>query len=194
MPAIRSVLVVTAVLIGTGTYFDDAPTRLTTDMQITYEDHIADLRAQVDRIMSRKFLDQKQVEQQLNALLQRQTTLEQHTSALTDDLSGTASIKLTPTAPPAVAVEKLGWRVQGWSSWYKGRLRQANDGNWFFRSVSSDGAFVGFELGSLSSNVQSNGNFNYVSVGGDDTVLGQPFPMNFATLLLRQNLPQGLAN
>jgi murein DD-endopeptidase MepM/ murein hydrolase activator NlpD len=106
MPAIRSALVVTVVLIATGTYFDDAPTRLTTEMQITYEDHIADLRAQVDRIMSRKFLDQKRVEQQLKALLQRQATLEQHTSALTDDLSATGSIKFTPTAPPAEAVEK----------------------------------------------------------------------------------------
>ena len=38
-------------------------------MQITYEDHIDKLRAQVDRIMSRVFLDLEQVEQQLNALL-----------------------------------------------------------------------------------------------------------------------------
>jgi hypothetical protein len=93
----------------------------------------------------------------------------------------------------------LGWSVQGWSSWYKGRLQQANDGNWFFRSVSSDGAFVGFELGSLSSNVQSNKASNAeISIMFQSVVtipvLGQPFPMNFATLLLRQKLPQGLAN
>ena len=71
-PAIRFALVVTvAWLIATGTYFafrDDVLTLPTTEMQITYEDHIADLRAQVDRIISRQFLDQEAVEQQLNGL------------------------------------------------------------------------------------------------------------------------------
>jgi hypothetical protein len=31
--------------------------------------------------------------------------------------------------------------------WYKGRLQQANDGSWIFRSSSSDGAVAGFQLG-----------------------------------------------
>ena len=38
----------------------------------TNEDHIVELRAQIDR----QYFDQKQVEQQLTALLQRQETLE----------------------------------------------------------------------------------------------------------------------
>ena len=74
--------------IATGTYFafrDDVLTRLIgrqAEMQFAYEDRIAELRAQVDRITSRQLLDQEQFEQKLNALLQRQATLEQRTDAL----------------------------------------------------------------------------------------------------------------
>jgi murein DD-endopeptidase MepM/ murein hydrolase activator NlpD len=78
MPAIRYALVVSAVwLIATGSYFafrDDVLTRLIgeqTELQSVYEDRIAKLHAQVDRIMSQKFLDQDQVEQRVNSLLQR---------------------------------------------------------------------------------------------------------------------------
>jgi murein DD-endopeptidase MepM/ murein hydrolase activator NlpD len=94
--------------IATGTYFafrDNVLTRLIgrqAEMQFAYEDRIAELRAQVDRIMSRQLLDQEQFEQKLNALLQRQATLEQRTSTLTGDLSVTGSIKPARTAPPAV--------------------------------------------------------------------------------------------
>ena len=77
----------------------------TTEMQITYEDHIADLRAQVDRIISRQFLDQEAVEQQLNGLRQRQLTLEQRASALIGDLSATKPMTPPPIVPP-VAAEK----------------------------------------------------------------------------------------
>jgi hypothetical protein len=35
--------------------------------------------------------------------------------------------------------------------WYKGRLQQANDGNYIFRSISSDGTIVAFQLGPLDS-------------------------------------------
>ena len=34
--------------------------------------------------------------------------------------------------------------------WFKGRLRQANNGSWFFRSISQDGTVVGFELGLIN--------------------------------------------
>jgi hypothetical protein len=36
------------------------------------------------------------------------------------------------------------------TSWYKGRLQQANDGSWIFRSISSDGTVVGFQLGAVT--------------------------------------------
>lgn len=107
LPTIRSALVVMAVYsIGTLTYFDDVPNRLTTDTELTYEDHIADLRVQVDRMTSRQYLDQEQVEQQLSALLQRQATLEQNTSELAADLAANGSTKSAPTTPPATTAEK----------------------------------------------------------------------------------------
>ena len=75
----------------TGTYFafrEDVLTRLIgrqAQMQFAYEDRIAELRAQVDRITSRQLLDQEQFEQKLKSLLQRQATLEQRTDALAGD-------------------------------------------------------------------------------------------------------------
>ena len=93
--------------IATGTYFtfrDNVLTRLIgrqTEMQFAYEDRFAELRAQVDRIMSRQLLDQEQFEKKLNTLLQRQATLEQRTTALTGDLSTTGTIKPARPAPPA---------------------------------------------------------------------------------------------
>jgi TolA-binding protein len=75
---------------ATGAYFafsDDRFTRLIghqTQTQISYEDQIADLRAQIDRISR---LDQERVEQQIKPLLQRQASLEQVTSGLAKDLA-----------------------------------------------------------------------------------------------------------
>ena len=76
-----AVVVIAVWLVATGAYFaslDDNLTRLI-DGQIklkaTYEDRIADLRAQVDRIVTQKRLDQDQVEQRINALLQRQARI-----------------------------------------------------------------------------------------------------------------------
>ena len=77
--------------IATGTYFafrEDVLTRLIgrqAAMQFAYEDRIAELRAQVDRITSRQLLDQEQFEQKLQGLLRRQTMLEQRTSAISND-------------------------------------------------------------------------------------------------------------
>lgn len=106
-------LVVMAVWsIATGTYFafrEDVLTRLISrqaQMQFAYEDRIAELRAQVDRITSRQLLDQEQFEQRLKSLLQRQATLEQRTDALAGDMLMTGSIGPTPRkqsmqVPPA---------------------------------------------------------------------------------------------
>ena len=103
-------LVVMAVWsIATGSYFafrEDVLTRLIgrqAQMQFAYEDRIAELRAQVDRITSRQLLDQEQYEQKLNALLQRQATLEQRTSALGGDVAVTGSIRPARNALPARA-------------------------------------------------------------------------------------------
>jgi murein DD-endopeptidase MepM/ murein hydrolase activator NlpD len=88
--------------IGTGSYFafkDNVLTRLIgrqAEMQFAYEDRIAELRAQLDRVTSRQLLDQEQFEHKLDALLHRQATLEQRSAALGGDLS---AIKRAPKPP-----------------------------------------------------------------------------------------------
>src|SRR5207248_4872113 len=92
-PVVFWIVVGTVVVLGmwsaaTATYFafrDDVLTRLIArqaDMQFGYEDRIADLRAQVDRISSRQLLDQEQYEQKLDQILRRQSALEARASAL----------------------------------------------------------------------------------------------------------------
>src|SRR5262245_21925938 len=104
--------------IATGTYFafrDNVLTRLIgrqTELQFAYEDRIAELRAQVDRIMSRQLLDQEQFDKKLNALLQRQATLEQRTAALTSDPSTTGTIKPARTTPAATIPAEKPVRVR----------------------------------------------------------------------------------
>jgi TolA-binding protein len=92
MPAVRLALLATVVLggsIATGAYFafrDDVFAGLVgrqTEKQITSEDQITALRAQVDRLTSQQSLDKERVEQQR----QRHATLEQVTSELAKNLS-----------------------------------------------------------------------------------------------------------
>jgi len=91
--------------IATGTYFafrENVLTRLIgrqAEMQFAYEDRIAELRAQVDRVMSRQLLDQEQFEQKLSTLLQRQATLEQRTNALGGETATTGTVKPSRVAP-----------------------------------------------------------------------------------------------
>ncbi len=95
----------------TGTYFafhDDVLKRLIArqaDMQFAYEDRIAELRSQVDRITSRQLLDQEQFEGKLDQMLRRQSALEQRAATLTglSDPAVTGSIK--PAARGAVPAE-----------------------------------------------------------------------------------------
>src|SRR4051812_9344660 len=85
----------------TATYFafrDDVLTRLLArqaQMQYAYEDRIADLRGQVDRLASRQLLDQEQVESKLEQITRRQAVLESRSSALSSlpGLGSTGSIK-----------------------------------------------------------------------------------------------------
>jgi murein DD-endopeptidase MepM/ murein hydrolase activator NlpD len=95
--------------VATGTYFafhEDVLTRLISrqaQIQFAYEDRVAELRAQVDRITSRQLLDQEQFDSKLSGLLQRQSVLEQRTSALGGDLNVTGSIR---PAHNALSAEK----------------------------------------------------------------------------------------
>lgn len=93
--------------IATGTYFafrDDVLTGLIgrqASMQFAYEDRIAELRSQIDRITSRQLLDQEQFDQKVQALLRRQQLLEQRTAAIAGgDVTG--SIK-----PSRLPVQEL---------------------------------------------------------------------------------------
>lgn len=99
--------------LATGTYFafhDNVLARLIgrqAEMQFAYEDRIADLRAQIDRITSRQLLDQEQFEEKLNTLLNRQAVLERHTSALSGDIVTTGSIGRGHAASELPASGKL---------------------------------------------------------------------------------------
>src|SRR5665213_1262337 len=113
-PVVFWIVVGTLVIMGiwaiaTGTYFafhDDVLTRLVgrqAELQFAYEDRIAELRAQVDRVTSRQLLDQEQFEKKLNALLQRQSVLEQRSTVLSNDGLVTGSIRGTRAPLPAEA-------------------------------------------------------------------------------------------
>lgn len=76
-------------------------------MQQSYEDRIAALRAQVDRITSRQMLDQQLVESKVGELLQRQSELTARHRSLTpligDDASALPVAAPLPTAKPGDA-------------------------------------------------------------------------------------------
>src|SRR4051794_6495545 len=132
----------------TATYFafrDDVLTRLIsrqTDMQYGYEDRIAELRAQVDRMSSRQLLDQEQYEQKLDQIVRRQTALESRAAALNGlsdtDLTGTVrqpqrneTPRATPFRPSPIKGTSLnlapvdhGARLPG----ARASVREANDG------------------------------------------------------------------
>jgi hypothetical protein len=86
--AVGTLVVMAVWTITTATYFafrDDVLTRLIArqaEMQYGYEDRIAELRAQVDRISSRQLLDQEQFEQKLEQTLRRQAAIESRAGAL----------------------------------------------------------------------------------------------------------------
>jgi murein DD-endopeptidase MepM/ murein hydrolase activator NlpD len=98
----------------TATYFafrEDVLTRLLSreaEMQYAYEDRIAELRGQIDRLASRQLLDQNQYEQKLEQLVRRQATLEAHAGILAGaaDPSVTGSIK--PATRGAIPPERTG--------------------------------------------------------------------------------------
>jgi hypothetical protein len=88
---------------------------------------------------------------------------------------------------------------QSITSWFKGRLQQANDGSWIVRSVSTDGAVSGFQLGPVQQNWQSTETPNTgitVSIPINLNVPQQVNPIQITTgsIVLQQQLPQELTN
>ncbi|MBS0528889.1 MAG: M23 family peptidase, partial [Proteobacteria bacterium] len=96
---------------ATATYFafrDDVLTRLISrqaDMQYSYEDRIAELRARIDRSTSRQLLDQEQFDKKLDEIVRRQATLESRAAALNalPDVAATGSIKGLPRKPASAS-------------------------------------------------------------------------------------------
>jgi len=102
--AVGSLVIMAGWSLATGTYFafhDDVLSRLIArqkEQQFAYEDRIAELRAQVDRITSRQLLNQEQFDQKLEQIMRRQATLESRASTLAGvpDPTPTGSIKNRP--------------------------------------------------------------------------------------------------
>jgi murein DD-endopeptidase MepM/ murein hydrolase activator NlpD len=109
---VGALVVMSAWSLGTASYFafrEDLLTRLISrqaQMQYGYEDRIAELRAQVDRLASRQLLDQEQYEHKLDQLVRRESLLESRASALSGlpDQAPTGSIR--PTNRPPISGEK----------------------------------------------------------------------------------------
>src|SRR6187399_2352784 len=105
--AVGSLVVMAGWSLATGTYFafhDDVLTRLIArqkDQQFAYEDRIAELRAQVDRITSRQLLNQEQFDQKLEQIMRRQSALEHRATTLSTlpDQTPTGSIGRNRPAP-----------------------------------------------------------------------------------------------
>jgi len=101
----------------------------------------------------------------------------------------------------------LGWNAVGFgspvTSWYKGRVQQAGDGTWIFRSISQDGSVVGYQLGFPTNNWSSDeqpstGIRVFIQVTQTIVVPIQPpippIQLNIATVLLQQQLPNEMTN
>jgi murein DD-endopeptidase MepM/ murein hydrolase activator NlpD len=85
---VGTLVIMAAWTITTATYFafrDDVLTGLIArqaEMQYAYEDRIADLRAQIDRMSSRQLLNQESYEQKLDQIIRRQSALESRSNTL----------------------------------------------------------------------------------------------------------------
>ena len=84
------------------------------------------------------------------------------------------------------------------TSWYKGRLQQANDGSWIFRSISSDGTVVGFQLGLADQNSWTSAESPSLGITVKIVISASPSAppsyIAFAIVYLQQQLPQELTN
>jgi len=105
---VGALTMMTAWSLGTASYFafrEDLLTRLISrqaQMQYGYEDRIAELRGQVDRLASRQLLDQEQYEQKLEQLVRREALLESRAAALSGVPDQTPTGSIRPTSRPPV--------------------------------------------------------------------------------------------
>ena len=93
----------------TATYFafqDDVLARMVSqeaEMQSAYEDRIAEMRAQVDRVTSRHMLEQEKLEQKVEQIVHRQSLLEQRATSLgsVSDPASTGAVR-NPRGQPGM--------------------------------------------------------------------------------------------
>jgi murein DD-endopeptidase MepM/ murein hydrolase activator NlpD len=101
--AVGTLVIMAAWSITTATYFafrDDVLTGLIArqaEMQYAYEDRIADLRQQIDRMSSRQLLNQEQYEQKLDQIIRRQSALENRANAMQTMPDGIVTGSTRPT-------------------------------------------------------------------------------------------------
>jgi hypothetical protein len=96
----------------------------------------------------------------------------------------------------------VGYVVQTYSpftGWFKGRLQQANDGNWIVRSSSQDGGVIGFQLGQVrpdwsSSESPNSGIMVSVPLVLNTTIGTQQQQISIGSVYLQQQLPLELTN
>jgi murein DD-endopeptidase MepM/ murein hydrolase activator NlpD len=101
--AVGTLVIMAAWSITTATYFafrDDVLGGLIArqaEMQYAYEDRIADLRQQIDRMSSRQLLNQEQYEQKLDQIMRRQSALENRANAIQTMPDGIVTGSTRPT-------------------------------------------------------------------------------------------------
>jgi murein DD-endopeptidase MepM/ murein hydrolase activator NlpD len=111
---VGSLVIMAGWSVMTATYFafqDDVLARMISheaEMQSAYEDRIAEMRAQVDRVTSRHMLEQERLEQKVEQIVHRQSLLEQRATSLgsVSDPAATGAVRnprgqsATPKASP----------------------------------------------------------------------------------------------
>jgi murein DD-endopeptidase MepM/ murein hydrolase activator NlpD len=109
---VGSLVIMAGWSVMTATYFafqDDVLARMISheaEMQSAYEDRIAEMRAQVDRVTSRHMLEQEKLEQKVEQIVHRQSLLEQRATSLgsVSDPASTGAVRNPrgqPGAPKA---------------------------------------------------------------------------------------------
>lgn len=73
------------------------------DVQIAYEDRLAEMRARVDRIITRQLVNSEQVGEKLDLVLRRQSVLEKRASALEQRAGALSSLSEPTVAGPSKA-------------------------------------------------------------------------------------------
>ena len=136
-PVVGTLVIMAGWSVMTATYFafqDDVLARMVSqeaEMQSAYEDRIAEMRAQVDRVTSRHMLEQEQLEQKIEQIVHRQSLLEQRATSLgsvTDPASTGAVRAPAQRAGDAEGLADLGARALPRAAGHPRRRRRLHAG------------------------------------------------------------------